>query len=331
MSKHDQPRWRHAVFAVLVGAAACTALGQAAAQTYPTKPVHLVVPYPAGGPVDVLARILGEKLSESLGKPFVVDDRPGASGTVGSEFVARAAPDGYTLVVGNNATHATNESLFKNLRYETLRDFAPIGLVATVTNVLVVNPKLPVHSVADLIAYAKARPGKLNYASSGSGSAAHLTAEMFKLMTGTDIIHVPYRGAAPAATDLLAGQVALMFASAPTVFQYVKAGQLRGLAVTSATRWSGLPELPTMAEAGVPGFTSDVWFGLFAPAGTPGDVVRRLNAATVSAGASADTRDKLAAQGFTVTTDTPEEFRAFVAAEVTKWAKVIRESGAHVD
>lgn len=324
-------RGRRLLAACAVGASIFAFGWQASAAPYPDKPVHLVVPYPAGGPVDVLARVLGQKLSDALGQPFVVDDRPGASGTLGSEFVAKAAPDGYTLVMGNNATHATNESLYPNLRYATLRDFAPIGLAATVTNILVVAPNLPVHSVAELTAYAKARPGKLNYASTGSGSAAHLTAEMFKLMTDTDIVHVPYKGAAPATTDLLAGQVGLMFATAPSVLQYVKAGTLRALAVTSARRWTGLPDVPTMAEAGVPAFTSDVWFGLFAPAAAPRDVVDRLNAALVKAAGAADVRAKLAEEGFDVMTDTPEEFRAFIAAEIAKWADVIRRSDAHVD
>lgn len=319
------------LWALLIGAVLVASSPQVDAQPYPMKPVRLVVPYPAGGPVDVLARVLGQQLSDSLGEPFIVDDRPGASGTLGSEFVARAAPDGYTLVLGNNATHATNESLYQSLRYQALRDFAPIGLVAMVTNILVVSPSLPVHSVRDLIDYAKARPGKLNYASSGSGSAAHLTAEMFKLMTETDIVHVPYRGAPPAVTDLMAGQVALMFASAPSVLPYVKQGQLRALAVTSAMRPPSLAEVPTMAEAGVPGFTSEAWFGLFAPAGTPHELIDRLSAAIASATSGADVRDKLAAEGFVVTTDTPDEFRAFVASEITKWARVIRESGAHVD
>jgi tripartite-type tricarboxylate transporter receptor subunit TctC len=320
-----------AVAALVLGIATLGVAVPTLAEPYPVRPVHLVVPYPAGGPVDVLARVFGQKLSAVVGQPFIVDDRPGASGTVGSEFVAKAAPDGYTLVMGNNATHATNESLYPNLRYATLRDFAPIGLAATVTNILVVNPNLPVHSVAELIAYAKANPGKLNYASSGSGSAAHLTGEMFKLMTGTDIVHVPYAGAAPAATDLLAGQVGLMFASAPTVYQHVKAGKLRALAVTSAGRWANLPDVPTMAEAGVPGFTSEVWFGLFAPAGTAREVIERLHAALVEAAAAEDVRAKLAAEGFTVLTDTPDEFRVFIAAEISKWANVIRQSGAHVD
>ena len=313
------------VCAALLGASA------ACAQGYPTKPVHLVVPYPAGGPVDILARVLGQKLSESLGQPFVVDDKPGASGTLGSDLVAKAPPDGYMLVVGNNATHATNESLYPNLPYATLRDFAPVTLVARVTNIAVVHPSMPAKSIRELIAYAKANPGKLNYASSGSGSAAHLTGEMFKLATGTDVVHVPYRGAAPAAADLLAGQVGLMFATAPSVLQYVQAGSLRALAVTGETRWSQLPGVPTMIEAGLPGFSSEVWFGIFAPAGTPGVIVDKLHREIVRAAQAADVTQKLAAQGFDVTTDTPEEFRVFVTAEIAKWAKVVRESGARVD
>ena len=303
----------------------------AAAETYPAKPVHVVVPYPAGGPVDILGRILAQKLTETLGQPFVVDDRPGASGTLGSEIVAKSPPDGYTLVIGNNATHATNETLYANLPYVTLRDFAPVALVATVTNIAVVHPALPVHSIAELIAYAKASPGKLNYASSGSGSAAHLTGEMFKIATGTDIVHVPYRGAAPAATDLLAGQVGLMFASAPTVVQYVQAGTLRALAVTGETRWAKLPAVPTMIESGLPGFTSEVWFGVLAPAGTPPAIVGTLNAEIVKAAKSPDVQGKLGAQGFEVTTSTPAQFTEFIRGEVAKWAKVIRESGAKVD
>lgn len=324
-------RMRCSLVAALMIGAFITAAGHAMAGPYPDRPVHLVVPYPAGGPVDVLARVLGEKLSATLGQPFIVEDRPGASGTVGSELVARSAPDGYTLVLGNNATHATNETLYPNLRYATLRDFAPIGLAATVTNILVVAPSLPAGSVQALIADAKANPGKLNYASSGSGSAAHLTAEMFKLMTGTNIVHVPYSGAAPAMTDLLAGRVGLMFATAPSAVAYVKAGRVRALAVTSAARWDGLPDVPTMAEAGVPGFTSEAWFGLFAPAATPPDIVGRLNTALVKAVAAEDVRTKLAAQGFRVASDSPDQFRAFVAAEIAKWAEVIRKSGAHVD
>lgn len=305
--------------------------GSAVAQAYPTKPVRVVVPYPAGGPVDILGRLIAQRLTESFGQPFVVDNRAGASGNIGSEFVAKSAPDGYTLVVGNNATHATNESLYPNLPYATLRDFAPIALVATVTNIVVVYPSLPVTSIPGLIAYAKANPGKLNYASSGSGSAAHLTGEMFKIATGTDIVHVPCRGAAPATTDLMAGQVGLMFATAPSVLQQVQAGMLRAIAVTSAARVPSLPNLPTVAESGLPDFSSDVWFGFLAPAGTPVEIMGKLNAELLKAATAADIREKLAMQGFEIATSTPEQFAAYIRVEVAKWAKIIKESGAKVD
>jgi tripartite-type tricarboxylate transporter receptor subunit TctC len=293
--------------------------------------VRVVVPYPAGGSVDILGRLIAQRLTESLGQPFVVDNRAGASGNIGSEFVAKSAPDGYTLVVGNNATHATNESLYPHLPYATLRDFAPIALVATVTNIVAVYPGLPVTSIRELIAYAKANPGKLDYASTGSGSAAHLTGEMFKIVTGTDIVHVPYRGAAPAATDLMAGQVGLMFATAPTVLQQVQAGTLRAIAVTSATRAPSLPDLPTVAESGLPNFSSDVWFGFLAPAGTPDEIIGKLNAEIVKAATAADIREKLAVQGFEIATSTPAQFTAYIRDEVAKWAKIIKESGAKVD
>jgi tripartite-type tricarboxylate transporter receptor subunit TctC len=305
--------------------------GSAVAQAYPAKPVRVVVPYPAGGPVDILGRLIAQRLTESFGQPFVVDNRAGAGGNIGSEFVAKSAPDGYTLVVGNNATHATNESLYPNLPYATLRDFAPIALVATVTNIVVVYPGLPVASTPELIAYAKRNPGKLNYASSGNGSAAHLTGELFKIATGTDIIHVPYRGAAPATTDLMSGQVGLMFATAPSVLQQVQAGTLRAIAVTSAKRVPSQPNLPTVAEAGLPDFSSDVWFGFLAPAGTPVEIIGKLNAEIVKAANAADIREKLAVQGFEIATSTPEQFVAYIRVEVAKWAKIIKESGAKVD
>ncbi len=312
-------------------AAFVLAAGAAFAQSYPSRPIRLVVPYPAGGPTDLLGRVIAQRLGDNLGQPVLVDNRPGASGNLGSELVAKAAPDGYTLVLGNNATHATNESLFPNMPYATLRDFAPVTLVASVTNLLVVNPKVPVQSVAALIAYAKANPGRLNYASTGNGSAAHLTGEMFKSATGTDIVHVPYRGGPPAVTDLLSGQVSLMFATLPSVLPYVQAGTLRALAVTSLARVKTLPEVPTLAESGLPGFSSEAWFGVLAPAGTPRDIVARLNAEIAKAVTAPDAREKLAAQGFEVVTDTPEQFTAFIRAEIAKWAKVVRESGARLD
>jgi tripartite-type tricarboxylate transporter receptor subunit TctC len=324
-------QFRRACALFIAAVLSCGMAGPGAAQSYPVKPVRVVVPYPAGGPVDILGRIIAQRLTESLGQPFVVDNRAGASGNIGSEFVAKSAPDGYTLVVGNNATHATNESLYPNLPYATLRDFAPIALVATVTNIVAVYPGLPVTSIPELIAYAKANPGKLNYASSGSGSASHLTGEMFKIVTGIDMVHVPYRGAAPAATDLMGGQVVLMFATAPTVLQQVQAGTLRAIAVTSAIRVPSLPDLPTVAESGLPNFNSDVWFGFFAPAGTPTGIVAKLNAEIVKVAHMPDVVEKLGLQGFDITTDTPQQFTEHIRIEVSKWARIIKESGARVD
>lgn len=320
--------------AAALACAACAGAvlaGAAAAQTYPSQPVRLVVPYPAGGPTDVLGRVIAQKLTESLGQPVVVDNRPGASGNVGSDLVAKAVPDGYTLVLGNNATHATNESLFPNMPYRTLRDFAPIILVATVTNMVTVNPGVPATSIAELVALAKRQPGKLNYGSTGNGSAAHLIGEMFKGTAGIDLVHVPYRGSAPAVTDLLSGQVQVMFATLPTVLPHVQADKLRGLAVTAARRLPSLPNVPTLAEAGYPGLVADAWFGLFAPASTPAAIVARLNAETAKGLQAADARDTLAKQGFALTSSTPAEFAEHVRGEVAKWAKVIKDSGAKVD
>lgn len=305
--------------------------GAAVGQTYPSQPVRLVVPYPAGGPTDVLGRVIAQKLTESLGQPVVVDNRPGASGNIGSDVVAKATPDGYTLVLGNNATHATNESLFPNMPYRTLRDFAPIVLVATVTNMVTVNPSVPAKSIAELVALAKQQPGKLNYGSTGNGSAAHLIGELFKGTAGIDLVHVPYRGSAPAVTDLLSGQVQIMFATLPTVLAHVQADKLRGLAITAAKRLPSLPNVPTLAEAGYPGLVADAWFGLFAPANTPAAIIARLNAETAKGLQAADAREALAKQGFELTSSTPAQFTEHVRSEVAKWAKVIKDSGAKVD
>lgn len=324
--------FRRAAAAALIAVATPAVLaGSAAAQSYPTQPVRLVVPYPAGGPTDVLGRVIAQKLTESLGQPVVVDNKPGASGNIGSDLVAKAAPDGYTLVLGNNATHATNESLFPNMPYRTLRDFTPVILVATVTNMVTVHPGVAAKSVAELVALAKQQPGKLNYGSTGNGSAAHLIGELFKSTAGVDLVHVPYRGSAPAVTDLLSGQVQVMFATLPTVLPHVQAGKLRGLAVTAAKRLPSLPDVPTLAEAGFSGLVADAWFGLFAPANTPAAIVSRLNAETAKAVQAADARDSLAKLGFEVTSSTPAQFTEHVRGEVGKWAKVIQDSGAKVD
>ena len=305
--------------------------GSTVAQTYPAKPVRVVVPYPAGGPVDILGRLIAQRLSESLGQPFVVDNRAGASGNIGSEFVAKSAPDGYTLVVGNNATHATNESLYPNLPYATLRDFAPIALVATVTNIVAVYPGLPVTTIPELIAYAKANPGKINYASSGSGSASHLTGEMFKIVTGTDMVHVPYRGSAVALPDLLSGRLAVMFNNLPAAMPYLRAGTLKALAVTAPERWPELPDVPTLDEAGVKGFDVSSWYALMGPANLPRDKVMAINRAVVQGLEAPDVRAKLIEMGTRPATGTPEQLAAFVDREIKRWAPVVKATGLKID
>jgi tripartite-type tricarboxylate transporter receptor subunit TctC len=304
----------------------------AAAQgAYPTKPVRLVVPFPAAGTTDILARAVAQKLSEAWGQQVIVDNRPGAGGNIGSELVAKAAPDGYTLLMGTVGTHAINPSLYSKMPYDHVKDFTPVILVAGVPNVLVVNPSLPVHSVQELIAYGKANPGKLNFASSGNGTSIHLSGELFKTLTGIQMTHVPYKGSAPALTDLVGGQVQLMFDNLPSSLAFIKGGQLRALAVTSATRSATLPELPTLAESGLPGFEASSWFGVLAPAGTPKDIVDKLNGAVASWLATPEAREKLVAQGAIAAGGPPEAFARHIADETAKWAKVVKASGAHVD
>ena len=322
------------VLATLVAVSAALAAPFTFAQgaaNYPAKPVRLVVPFPAGGTTDILARAVAQKLSEAWGQQVIVDNRPGAGGNIGSELVARAAPDGYTLLMGTVGTHAINPSLYKKMPYDHVKDFAPVILVAGVPNVLVVNPSLPVHSVSELIAYAKANPGKLNFASSGNGTSIHLSGELFKTMTGVDMTHVPYKGSAPALTDLIGGQVQLMFDNLPSSLPFIKAGKLRALAVTSGTRSATLPELPTLAESGLPGFEASSWFGVLAPAGTPRDIVAKLNGAIAGWLASPEAKEKLLAQGAIAAGGTPDDFARHIAAETSKWAKVVKASGAHVD
>ncbi len=301
------------------------------AQAYPTKPIRLVVPFPAGGTTDILARAAAQKLTEAWGQTVIVDNRPGAGGNIGSELVAKAAPDGYTLEMGTVGTHAINASLYAKMPYDHVKDFVPVILVAGVPNVLVVHPSVPVHSVAELIAYAKANPGKLNFASSGSGTSIHLSGELFKVMAGVQMAHVPYKGSAPAVQDLLGGQVQLMFDNLPSSLPHIKAGKLRALAVTSATRASALPDVPTVAEAGLPGFEASSWFGVLAPAGTPPAIVAKLNAEIAKWLATPEAQEKLSAQGANIASGTPEDFAKHIAGETTKWAKVVKESGAKVD
>src|SRR5512144_2335881 len=267
------------------------------AQDYPTKPIRIVVPFPPGGATDLLARAVAQRLTEKWGQAVLVDNRPGAGGNIGSELVAKSAPDGYTLEMGTVGTHSINASLYAKMPYDHVKDFVPIILVAGVPNVLVVNPALPVNSVQELVAYAKANPGKLNFASSGNGTSIHLSGELFKVMAGVQMTHVPYKGSAPALQDLIGGQVQLMFDNLPPSLPQIKAGKLRALAVTTATRSPALPDLPTIAESGLPGFEASSWFGIVAPAGTPPAIVAKLNAEVAKWLASPEAQEKLLALG----------------------------------
>jgi tripartite-type tricarboxylate transporter receptor subunit TctC len=261
------------LIAALVAVAAC-----ASAQNYPNKPIRLVVPFPAAGTTDILAREVGQRLSVTLGQPVVIDNRPGAGGNIGADIVAKSAPDGYTLLMATVGTHAINASLYSNMPYDHIKDFTPVVLVAGVPNVLEVTPSLPVKTVADLIKLAKEKPGQINFASSGNGTSIHLSGELFKSMAGVDMTHVPYKGSAPALVDLVGGQVQVMFDNVPSSIEQIKAGKLRAVAVTSAQRSPALPDVPTIAESGLPGFEASAWFGIVAPAGTPAAVVNRINA-----------------------------------------------------
>jgi tripartite-type tricarboxylate transporter receptor subunit TctC len=312
---------------LLCAASACRAQPQA----FPDKPVHFVVGFTPGGPSDILARALGQKLSEQWTQQVLIENRPGAGGNLAAEAVAKSAPDGYTWLLGNNSILATNQSLYRTLGYDPVRDFAPVALVAIQPNILVVNPQLPVHSVGELIALAKSRPGQLNYASSGSGAAAHLAGELFKAMTGVDIVHVPYKGAQPALTDVIAGQAQLMFATSASVIPYVKAGRLRALAVTTAQRSATVPELPTVSEAGVPGFEAITWHGVVVPSATPAALVERLNRDLVGVLRGPELRERLASLGAETTPGTPREFADYIAREIPKWAKVVKDSGARAE
>jgi tripartite-type tricarboxylate transporter receptor subunit TctC len=320
-------RWQGRVLGVLL---ACVAPG-AFAQAYPNHTIRLVVPFPAGGTTDILARAAAQKLTESLGQAVVVDNRPGAGGNIGADIVAKSAPDGYTLLMGTVGTHAINPSLYAKMPYDHVKDFVPVVLVAGVPNVLVVNPSVPVHSVADLIKLAKSKPGEINFASSGAGTSIHLSGELFKTMAGVDMTHVPYKGSAPALTDLMGGQVQVMFDNLPSSLALIKSGKLRAIAVTSLKRAPALPDVPTIAESGLPGFEASSWFGVLAPAGTPAPVVARLNAEVNKWLQSPEAREQLLAQGAAAAGGTPEQFAAHIRAETEKWAKVVKASGAKVD
>jgi tripartite-type tricarboxylate transporter receptor subunit TctC len=304
--------------------------GQALAQNYPTGPIRIVVPFPAGGGVDGMARILTQKLTEPLGKQIVIDNRGGANGMIGSEIVAKSPKDGYTLLI-NGANFVTTPSLFSKVTYDPIRDFDPVSLIALAPNVLVVHPSLPVKSVKELIAFAKARPGQVGFAGSGSGSTPHLAAELFKTMTGTDMLHVPYRGTGPAIAALLSGEVSIMFMPAIAASPYIQSGRLRPLAVTSAQRLSAMPALPTIAESGLKGYQSSQWYGLLAPAGTPAGVLNLLNSHVAKIMQHPEMKQRMTDSGGVAVGSTREAFAAFIKEEFTKWAKVIAKSGARVD
>jgi len=306
------------------------AAGEVSAQAYPTKPIRLVAPSTPGDAPDVIARLVAERLSGVLGQQVVVENRPGAGGVVGSEIVAKAAPDGYTLIMGNAGSHGINAAVYSKLPYDILKDFAPVSQIAIAPNIFVVNPALPVHTMPEFIAYAKARPGQLSYASGGNGSSSHMSMELLKSMAGIDIVHVPYKGSTPALTDVISGQDAVMSVNMPPAVPHVKAGTLRALAVTTRTRAPSMPDLPTVAET-LPGYETVAWFGVLAPAGTPKDVINRLSVEIAKIARSPDMRERLAGMGAEPVGGTPEEFGAVMARDIEKWTALAKSVGIKID
>ncbi len=315
----------------LVAVSLAIGAATASAQPWPTKPIKWIVPFASGGTTDILARTVGEKLSAALGQPVVVENKPGAGGGVGAEFVAHSPPDGYTIMGGTISTHAINASLYQKLPYDPVKDFAPITLIARVPNMLVVNPDVPASNVGELIRLMKTKPGNYTFASSGNGTSQHLSGELFKTMAGVDMQHIPYKGSPPALQDVVGGQVTMTFDNITTALPLAKAGKLRALAVTTATRSAVAPDVPTLAESGLPGYEIGSWQGVFAPAGTPPAIVQRLNAEIVKILNQPDVRQRLVALGAEPAPNTPEEFAAMVKSEVAKWGDVVRRSGAKVD
>ena len=322
---------RRAALAALIAAVCAPGLvGAQSTAAWPQKPVTLVVGYAAGGATDVIARLVATKLGEQLGQPVVVDNRPGANSNLGAQIVAKAAPDGYTLYVYTIA-NTINASLYAKLGYDPVKDFEPIGLIAKIPNILVVNNNVPVKSVADYIRFAKESKDGITFASSGSGSSIHLSGEMFKMQTKLNMLHIPYKGSAPAVTDLLGGRVQSMFDNAPSALPHVKAGKLRPIAITSAQRSPLLPDVPTVAESGFPGFDVQSWFSLAAPAGTPQPIIAQLNAALNKALATPDVRQRLQDMAATPEPGTPEQLRSFAQAEIQRWREVVKQSGAKAE
>jgi tripartite-type tricarboxylate transporter receptor subunit TctC len=316
---------------LLTGLLLGLACGAGWAQTYPAKPVRIIVPYPPGGGTDTIARPLAQKLTESFGQQVIIDNRGGAGGNVGMELAARAAPDGYTLVIGLTAQLAVNPALYRKIPYDPVKDYEPITLIGAGAYLLVVHPSLPVKNVQELIALAKARPGQIAYASSGNGSGGHLCMELFKTMTGTNFVHIPYKGGGPALVDVLAGQVQVLFTPPVSATQHVQSGRLRALAVSTVRRSAGMPDLPTIAESGVPGYDSGVWYGVLAPAGTPREIVMRVNAEVAKVLQQPDFRAMLVANSIDPIGSSPEVLAQFIRIEMAKWAKVVRDADVRVD
>ncbi len=318
----------HALLALLILLPASEILAQTAAGSYPNRPIRAVVPLAPGGGTDTVGRLVAAKLSEGLGQQIVVDNRGGGGGVVGTDLVAKAAPDGYTLLVGSITTNAVNPVLYKKLPYDHIRDFAPVSMIGTVPNVLVVHPGVPAKSMKEFLAYAKSAPGKISYGSSGIGSATHLSMELIRIMAGVSMVHVPYKGAGAAMADVLGGQLHALCSSLAGLLPHIKSGRVRALGVTTAQRNAQLPDVPTVAESGLPGYEVTIWYALFAPARTPQPILARLNQETVKALAAAELKERLTLQGLDVASSTTDQLDAFVKSETVKWAKVVKESGA---
>ena len=335
MSNEAMDKSRAALLAICwivgVSLALVASPGAVLAAPYPDHPIRLVVPFPAGGGADTLARIVMPRVGQELGVPIVIDNRPAAGGNVGAELVAHAAPDGYTLLYGTNGTHAINATLYSNLRFDPVRDFAPISRMTTITALLVVNPDFPARSVGELIQFAKSHPGEVNFASAGNGTTSHLAGELFGAMAGIDIVHVPYRGGALAMKDVVAGQVQMMIDVMPNAYPLARSGKVRGLACTTARRSPAAPEYPTIAEYGLPGFDVSAWDAIFAPAGTPPEIIDLLNAAIRRALEDPEVAQSLLAHGAQPIPSTPNELARYVEAESRKWAKMVMQSGAKID
>jgi tripartite-type tricarboxylate transporter receptor subunit TctC len=325
-------RWsRRQALQALACVAAATIASSIRAQTYPSRPVTIIVPFPPGGPTDITARRLAAALSSQFGQQFVIDNKPGAGGTLGTAFVAKAQPDGYTLLWGGTSTIAVAPSLYRNLTYEPLKDFSPVSLAASGPLLLAGTPSLPANNVKELIALARTAPSKLNFASAGTGTSTHLTGELFKAKANIDIVHVPYKGGGPALNDVLGGQVQLIFDTLAIVLPHVKSGKLRAFAVTSAKRHPLIPDIPTVAESGFPGFESTVWFGMLAPARTPREVVMRLSAEMRGAAARPELQETFSSQGLDTISNTPDAFAELIRTETAKWTEVVRVSGSKIE